>query len=400
MLESTSMHPLDNPTPIASPARDNKLDFIQALRGISALLVMMYHFQQRIAPGEFAQTAGAFFFGRGYVGVDIFFMLSGFVMVYSTARITSGASDAVTFFIKRIARVWPAYVIATVLYLAIHLGDFGINQLALDQFLKSIVFLPQANSGAPFFGYATLTLGWSLNYEMYFYLIFGCSLIFGKSKRWLVLAAWFALTLLLIPAFKRTLSFDIKTEYLFSVDYFNLMVNPIIWGFLIGMAVGKAYLSTLRISSAMVLRCCLLAMTGVVVWQYLSGFLAGHGVTHNLIPIAALFLLIALAEKNTPFAWPAWLVWMGEISFSLYLLHIPVIDGINKLMTAYGNPALNGHASTVVLGVFATLAVVIPFHHFIEKRLSSLLSKWLLATFRAGQRRALRLAPLVAVKPD
>jgi exopolysaccharide production protein ExoZ len=131
---------------------------IQYLRALAALSVVWYH-----ANLEYGGTP---FNGAG---VDVFFVISGFIMVYTTK------SSAWEFAKNRLIRVVPLYWLATVLLLALcALGLFHTIQVTPMRIIKSFLFIPYA--GGP-----VLNPGWTLSYEMAFYAIFAFSLLVKRS---------------------------------------------------------------------------------------------------------------------------------------------------------------------------------------------------------------------------
>ena len=107
----------------------------------------------------------------GNIGVDIFFAISGFVMMLSTE------SSSKNFFLKRIIRVAPTYYIFTLgVFFSALIAPSVLNNTTADfsQLVQSFLFVPFDKNGVGH--YPILFLGWTLNYEMYFYLLFALAL--------------------------------------------------------------------------------------------------------------------------------------------------------------------------------------------------------------------------------
>lgn len=170
-------------------SRPDKIIVIQYLRGIAATLVVVYH----------VMTMGAvqdrFAYPIGECGVDIFFVISGFVMWTA-----AGDRGVVSFWSARVWRIVPLCWLITSVYLAgalavpkamIYVHDFSVTYL-----LKSYLFIPVIDPvrGGILPVYAVL---WTLDYEMFFYFVFGLTLLIQpKSIRFACLAA--SLVLLVI----------------------------------------------------------------------------------------------------------------------------------------------------------------------------------------------------------
>jgi peptidoglycan/LPS O-acetylase OafA/YrhL len=139
---------------------------IQLLRAIAALSITYLH----------CTTAGNYkLFSTGAFGVDIFFIISGFIIAYMVSKNTEN------FLIKRIIRIVPLYFLATVamtLTVMFFSGFLDNRTISISGFIKSILFIPgPENSGLPI-----LIQGWSLNYEMFFYVIMFLCILFVKNK--------------------------------------------------------------------------------------------------------------------------------------------------------------------------------------------------------------------------
>jgi peptidoglycan/LPS O-acetylase OafA/YrhL len=135
---------------ISPPARADSLSLvsIQALRAIAALLVFWGHAINAVTlevPADFPHLYGPF-------GVDIFFVISGFVMVYSSEGLFGQPGAPIKFFARRIARIVPLYWAATAI-----LVWFVVPYASTKAVLGSLFFAPRIPSEAPL-----LFVGWTL----------------------------------------------------------------------------------------------------------------------------------------------------------------------------------------------------------------------------------------------
>jgi peptidoglycan/LPS O-acetylase OafA/YrhL len=363
-----------------------KLAWIQALRGIAVLLVVLTHARYYFLDTPTWPLA-AELLTPGAMGVDLFFVISGFIMVYTTRRSAGTAQDAIDFLVRRFARIWPLYALATLVFLTVNHQGLGwlMYWPQWRALLLSLTFQP-VDPNNPLYFSQSLPLGWTLNFEMYFYLLFGLCLLL-RRWRWLALAGWIGLTVLLLPAFKRDLTLDVLTNFRFSFTYLNLVSNPIILEFLAGVAIGWLYLQdwfVLR-SRAVAGHLVLLALCGAA-WYAWSGLGSFHGPTQWGAAAALMMLGLALASKTIALAPPASLVWLGTISFSLYLTHTTT-----QLLVTRGVEAIGGNVhgwSHVLLTTAVAVSVAAAVHHYLEERLSALTAKGLrraLAVFQASR---------------
>jgi exopolysaccharide production protein ExoZ len=296
-----------------------KFEALQSLRAIAASLVVLNH-AAGVAAGH-GLTREPLNFGANFIGsqgVAIFFILSGFLMTYTADTpdgTTSPGSRAMHFATRRIARVVPLYWFFTLLVAAVaaiagmtrFLGTTPIH------LLKSLFFIPYLNGQA--FMLPVLPIGWTLNYEMFFYLIFTAILLLPHRGRILVLFATLAAFVFTGSFFFPILAGGIPH----SLGEF--LTNPIVLLFGLGAGLGSLRLRypalTFRVPG--------------ILWA---------------IPLIALntFVAITLHQAQTPLRWTAlfwlvdfgivafcafgkplslpWLETLGDASYSLYLVHI------------------------------------------------------------------------------
>src|SRR4028118_1043167 len=143
-----------------------KLNLLQVYRGIAAVLVVMIHLTE-ISTGILNQVTFFNLFQAGWSGVDYFFVLSGFIMVY-VHRSAIGKKDQLkSFLVKRAVRIYPIYwiITLTVWCLFLVIPAFANNQdLSLGYVIRSLLLIPQKNP-------PILEVGWTLIYAINFYLL-------------------------------------------------------------------------------------------------------------------------------------------------------------------------------------------------------------------------------------
>ena len=325
----------------------------------------------------------------GAFGVDLFFVISGFIMVHTTRRSDGSARYALDFLIKRFARIWPLYALATLGWLVATYGnlDFLANPQVLRNLALSLSFQP-VDPNAPLYFGATLPLGWTLNFEMYFYLVFAAGLLLGRW-RWLFLLAWVGLTVIALPACTRALTFDVMGNFGFKVAYLNLVTNPIVLEFFAGALIGWCFSQDwFRVQSAAVCRHILLLSTAIVAWYIYSGLGSFHGPLQWGWAAALLVLGMALASKTVLITPPPLLVWLGAISYSLYLTHTTV-QLVVRLQAERLGADTHGWMH-IVLGTALALSVAALVHHYLEEKMSLRMRAALLAAADRWFGRAVR----------
>ena len=159
---------------------------LQALRALAALGVVVYH--SVITADDYGMQPH-FTIPVGHIGpsgVDIFFIISGFVMVFVTPNDAAGLKSGARFLRDRIRRIVPTYWIFTTLWACLVLavpGAFRVFEFSIGHAVRSYLFLPSETT--PF-----VHVGWTLNLEMFFYVMFaGALVVVGKSKGPWILAA-------------------------------------------------------------------------------------------------------------------------------------------------------------------------------------------------------------------
>lgn len=289
-----------------------RLESIQILRGIAASMVVFHHLSAAVM--DYAHSNSMIVqsgLGRlGASGVDIFFVISGFIMVYTT-RSKNRAIDAVLFLKKRVLRIYPLYWIWTSVILFLWLAGIGLrsHSYGIKYIFESYMLLPVAN-GTDF--HPLLDQGWTLSFEMLFYLMFACvlSLSYKKVRAPILLAMFVA-----AYAIGGHLPGDSGVRYLFS--------NPILFEFLYGAFAAELTFRIWGIEP----RPKLLAVVpysafGVGIALLLANLYVPEAESTRCFNYGVPAFLIVLGAAT----WKApnihrGLVYLGNASYSIYLVH-------------------------------------------------------------------------------
>lgn len=350
---------------MAAVGAQDRLDIVQMMRGLAALGVVLWH--ASVFLGPYGQGIGGILFSSAApFGVDLFFLISGFIMVYSTSG--EGPADSLPFLIKRFARIWPLYLAAS---LGILFLQWGAADQTLSRFVYSILFIPMAGPNVPAFAWPTLNVGWTLNYEMYFYAIFGASLLFGRH-RWTAFFTWIVATLVVVPYMMGTLTLNPLSTTGFEITFFNLATNPLVWLFVEGVVIGLIYCSSFQPNERLT-RILLWASLAFMAWQYTSQFRNGHGVLYAGLSVAPVMFFAVLRAKTATIRIWSPLVSLGGISYSLYLTHPLVLGGYYFLRSRFGLPDPTGGFAHVFAVAALSIALAAITHPLIEVRISNLL---------------------------
>lgn len=286
---------------------------IQGLRAIAFFLVFIFHLNKDWLPG-------------GFLGVDLFFVISGYlVSTIILHNIEHQKFRFVDFFIKRIKRIVPAYLFmlfvvafaSVYFYLYLDIGTIRGTLLRCFFFISNHVFAGGANYFGASMSENPLLHTWSLGIEMQFYLILPLVLYFFRQKLTFVLIV--LIIILSIYSTVQIYGFDHQNEM-----YFSLLAR--IPEFLVGALMSVLFNEGLdfnRRKNTILAFCCsaifLICAFFITEHSAFPGFLA-------LVPtFAAGFLLTLKNNFISDFLAKKWLVHFGELSYSLYLFHWPIM---------------------------------------------------------------------------
>lgn len=342
---------------------------IQALRGIAVLLVMALHITA-IEKKYSTDTLLSDFFQIGATGVDIFFLISGFIMATVTAqnRFGFGITHVLTFLALRALRIYPLYWLSTsaVLFFFTLIPSYTIALPAEKYFLlKSYLLLPQENL-------PLLSVGWTLVHELYFYLVFSLFLWFSARSRILLLIIWSIASCagyaLLKPSQEQ--------------PWLYILLNPLTLEFTTGCAIALLLQHWHpRMPHRIAISGALFALLNWTFW-HLGNFstfpVGGDRVIWFLAPCALLLIGIVSMEKTNNIM-PGVLQKIGDASYSLYLTHVLILSAMGKIWQAFALPD-NFADNALILPILlaSALACGILCHRWIEKPLTTLTRKWIL----------------------
>ena len=275
----------------------NKIDSIQVLRFFAAFSVMMVHLPV---------------FEFGIWGVDIFFVISGFIMMYVTEN------NEKFFLLKRIFRIVPLYWILTlgVFALAIFVPNVLNNTTAnIVHLIKSLFFIPFDKNGTGHF--PILFLGWTLNFEVIFYFLFSLSLVFFKENRMIACSIFIIIFLVFNKIFSEknfifeTYANDIFIEFIFGMILFT------IW---------KKYKNKISTNLSNHFICLAILLVSIFILNYYNfSRSVSYGLPSLILAVYFLFFLNHLK-------FPKILVSLGDASYCIYLLHPYVIQFFYKIL--------------------------------------------------------------------
>lgn len=331
---------------------DRHFKNIQALRGITALFIVLEHVR---------------FLNCGAFGVDIFFCISGFMIMFSTHKSTEH------FFSKRLIRILPLYWLMTLLtyFLLLLFPDmFAVSSAKAEYLVKSLLFIPfDIGDGVI---QPLMRIGWTVNCEIFFYVLFGISLRISRRFRGLICSVLLA-GVVLVAQFLPV-----------SSDILSFYGNPVMLEFVFGILCYYASWGLYRLREKERLPRFCLPLSVVAVVGIFPGLLITKPTINILgfrrplvwgLPAAALVLAFFLLEFYVKM--PDALVKLGDISFSLYLLHYYPVIFLDRMIFDFGSCTPFSLAGVALaLAISVTLSLLC--HELIEKRFSGWLRRKLL----------------------
>lgn len=329
---------------------------VQALRALAAILVVVFHLA--IVEGRFGAGPAILpdFTRFADGGVDLFFVISGFVMTTIASGSYGSRANAGRFLARRTWRILPLYWFYTTLVVLLMIVAPGIaNSAYADQdILASYLLWPQAEL-------PVLTVGWTLIHEMYFYLVMAALIAMGRERA--VPGALLAWALAVAAGWASGPGEPLSM----------LVASPMTLEFIAGAFIGLYWR---RVPRQYGIACLVLgtaAFTLAMPALELAGATANGPLLRTLVfgSSGALVVLGAVtAEAAACIRVPRCLSAIGDSSYSLYLSHVFVISAAGRAWAWSGlNQAWWQHAGFLALAVVACIAAGLVSHRLLEQPL-------------------------------
>lgn len=329
---------------------------VQVLRGLAATSVLLAH------------AAGMLIYGGvpvalpnvewGAFGVDVFFVISGFVIAHASVPIFGHADAVLPFLWRRVIRVVPLYWIASAAF-ALLSAPYGepARELRLEAWdtLRAMLFIPGADGST-----SPLPTGWTLFNEMGFYLCFALALPFPRRPALLVLGS--ALAGLGVAGFTGLLP-----------ERISCVANLQVLEFVAGLALAEARLAGWRVPRrpGLLVACATLAYV-VARAPHMDGWTAWRGLVWG-VPATLIVGSLALAADGPRSAARDALERLGDASYAIYLAHFPLFWAIGL---AFGWWARSGPHEAQAY-VVALVAVGLPACLAVHRAVEVPITRWL-----------------------
>lgn len=328
----------------------NRLESLQCGRAFAAIVVLFFHTNITLALPKYLGHDIFAFANIGYSGVHFFFVLSGFVIYVSHVKDVGNPGKVAGYLKKRFRRVYPLLwiVLLCVIPIFFAIPSFGGGtETEVKNIALSLFALPSLDNNI-------LSVEWTLRHEVIFYLLFAI-IIAAPRIGALFMLAWF--TVSCVPFEDGTM-----LSFLFSP------YHPL---FAMGIAAAVAYRwGPIKFPLATsILGVSIFVGTWVVclVVGYRGPGPHASPLTEWTFGLGAAFSILGMAwlEKQGRLNSPALLVFLGEASYSIYLVHFPVVSAGAKIVTKY-RELLSPHVAYLLVAALA-LSAGITFHLVVER---------------------------------
>lgn len=334
-----------------------KILSIQYLRGIAAILVVLFHSTALIGP-DWKITLR-----NGMVGVDVFFIMSGFIIYYITTN--KSEINPKAFFVKRFFRIFPPFLFVWFIVSCVSYQNTPFINVIKSLFLFHVDY----NSSAPAFKFNMIGPAWTLTYEIYFYAIFCIAGALTYKYRGLTASAMLlALPVLIQLYFNGHFSYqaNVKAEFILTSiiqSPLKILSNTMLWEFIGGIVLAYLfveYRGKINKLGKKIRALISLSLFVVFIQQIFFSDVHPQGVGGLFWPSLSLVTAALLAEDLIKLEIKP-LSFLGDISYSLYLSHWSLI----KVYITFYPTSWNNNYGAIGLATFLIISIAISYVMYI-----------------------------------
>ena len=347
-----------------------RLHGIDFLRGLAVTPVIVYHFY--ILFDFMGDSSFQYLHLFGQIGVSLFFVISGFLIYRSVEHSfsTKHKKEALTYYtLHRLFRILPAYYVNLifVVILFVFLGEGNLSYLFSLGFIKNLITHLTFSS---YFLYQDTGFGingayWTLHIEMLWYIFVPILFIYLRHNLWLIfLFCLSILYLLSIDLGWITSLFHLNpkaSNYTLILYFFSFQLPGQLIYFIMGIAIYKSKIS-IRLPLIFKLFAFILILLLFIYFSTLKNDFLESFILRNSVLLACSTLLFILFY-HVKIRWMQPIEWLGKISYSLYLWHMPILYVMHKLKIL----SFLSLYSTLVLFIAILLSISSLSYYFIEE---------------------------------
>lgn len=315
----------------------SRLLWIDALRGFAAVMVLIHHYVWEFFHVEALRSI----FSPGTFGVVLFFSISGFVIPHSIRKLQG--RNPTRFVIGRLFRLYPAYWVS----LPFASMAYGVSALVL---------LVNASMIQRFIGFPdAIGVYWTLQVEIAFYALIVLGVVLGRSNKPGMVSLFFALTLAVAIAFALIRGFlNLKAPVAVPLGLTVMFFSNIYYLHLREKFLERWQMLALSAFYA-------LALVAIFYMAYNKDWGYGEHPERFIGTYGSALILFLFAAKREPLWSNPVLQWLGKISYSLYLFHLPIYEIVVRGLTGLGA------VWQVLLATVVSLLIATLVYHFVEK---------------------------------
>lgn len=337
---------------------------IQILRGLAALIVVLFHLTLTHARREQDVLIGGVF-QNGFAGVDLFFVISGFVIMHTSHQYVNKPDYFITYIRKRFIRIYPIYWLTLILIISGVLVVELVTQKSTNYLLSShrlmSTFLLLPN-------HANLNgVTWSLSHELYYYLVFGLLIL---SRRFWPLVALIVVLSGVSVLYPGLVSYPLLTDFCFSPYNLEFASGILVWWLVDRYKVG--------------LPVCFLLMVIALVWLLAQGSIPREAVPERVVlyGFSCFLIVFSLAglEGNNGLkssSLSRLLAKIGDASYLIYIIHFPFLPFYGRLLAFLQLTMVGQHLAAILFTSVLTTACIY-LHKYVELPLVKRLNQYAL----------------------
>jgi peptidoglycan/LPS O-acetylase OafA/YrhL len=335
--------------------KDNYLYSLQVFRGFAAIMVVICHlihslsyFQNiHISVLDFIASIG----GRG---VDFFFILSGFIISYSVFNNKKSDYNFKKYIYNRIIRIYIPYLpIGIGIYILYNLmPDFSATDRTFS-LIRSVTLIPVGNPA--------LSVAWTLSFEMMFYVLFGLNFISHRLWNWFI-GVWIGLIILF--------------NYVIPFDYNQfIFLNPYNIEFMLGYILSVIYQKKITFNKNIILSFfCIFGIIFLFTKYYDISYFSFY--SNFLFSITIFFGLYFSIFYCSKYQFSLLLILLGNASYSIYLIHDPLISIFSRLLHSNSNGYVMFLLSTI--GIIVCCIIGWLYYFIFEQKIMTAVKKILI----------------------